>query len=427
MFAARGVATVVFEQNARPYGKIEDGLPRWHDKLRRKEYEAINANLDRAGIQFVPQTKIGRDVDFAELVRGWGFSAVVLAHGAWRDRPLPVEGADDFVGRGLIYQNPFIYWFNHFTEKGYDGPQYEVKDGGIVVGGGLASIDVLKVLQIETTRRALAARGIEEDALHIEHEGIPALLARHQLTWASLGIKPATLLYRRRIEDMPLAEMPEGADLVKQQKAESVRRRILEKAMQKYAFEVCAQRVPIGLLIEDGRLVGLRCQQTRVEDGRAVPIDGQLEEVRGPFVISSIGSIPEPIKGIPDDGALYVYADRTVGRLDGYENVFSVGNVITGKGNINASRRHSIEVSEKLIGSYLGLDGGAHHDEAELWQDTVNEVSDETDKIAAMIDSMPAAPSVSATLAKVRARQRAVGYEGSFRHWIQKVTPADLA
>ena len=48
----------------------------------------------------MPLTKIGRDVDFADLATSWGFSAVVLAHGAWRDRPLPVEGADDFVGRG---------------------------------------------------------------------------------------------------------------------------------------------------------------------------------------------------------------------------------------------------------------------------------------------------------------------------------------
>ena len=36
----------------------------------------------------------------------WGFSAVVLACGAWRDRPLPVEGADAFVGRGLDLPEP---------------------------------------------------------------------------------------------------------------------------------------------------------------------------------------------------------------------------------------------------------------------------------------------------------------------------------
>jgi flavin-dependent dehydrogenase len=29
----RGVPCVVVEQNDRPYGKVEDGLPRWHEKL----------------------------------------------------------------------------------------------------------------------------------------------------------------------------------------------------------------------------------------------------------------------------------------------------------------------------------------------------------------------------------------------------------
>ena len=35
--ANRGFRVVVFDQNTLPYGKIEDGLPKWHDKLRDKE------------------------------------------------------------------------------------------------------------------------------------------------------------------------------------------------------------------------------------------------------------------------------------------------------------------------------------------------------------------------------------------------------
>ena len=57
MLADRGVIAVVFEQNQRPYGKIEDGLPRWHEALREKEYETIDAKLSRPGIQFIPNTK----------------------------------------------------------------------------------------------------------------------------------------------------------------------------------------------------------------------------------------------------------------------------------------------------------------------------------------------------------------------------------
>src|SRR5574337_1179424 len=202
LLADRGAIVVVFEQNVRPYGKIEDGLPRWHVKLREKEYETVNQKLDRPEVYFVPSTTIGRDIDFHDLTSAWGFTAVILAVGAWRDRPLPIPGADQYVGLGLVYQNPFIYWFNHFFEKNYDGPRYHPEDGAIVVGGGLASIDVIKVLQIETVRRALEQRGIHVDMLQLEHAGVAATLAEHGLTWEALGLKGATLYYRRRIEDM---------------------------------------------------------------------------------------------------------------------------------------------------------------------------------------------------------------------------------
>ena len=76
-FAERGALAIVFEQNDRPYGKIEDGLPRWHVKLREKEYARIDQNLDTAGVLFVPQTRLGKDLSFSELTGEMGLTAVV--------------------------------------------------------------------------------------------------------------------------------------------------------------------------------------------------------------------------------------------------------------------------------------------------------------------------------------------------------------
>ena len=56
--AEKNTEVVVFEQNPRPYGKIEDGLPRWHLALREKEYRAIRARLSQGGVHFVPNTRI---------------------------------------------------------------------------------------------------------------------------------------------------------------------------------------------------------------------------------------------------------------------------------------------------------------------------------------------------------------------------------
>src|SRR3989304_221214 len=88
ILADHGIRVAVIEQNPRPYGKIEDGLPRWHVEQRKQEYGRIDARLKKPNIVFVPSTKMGRDIGFRELAEEWGFSAVILANGAWRDREI---------------------------------------------------------------------------------------------------------------------------------------------------------------------------------------------------------------------------------------------------------------------------------------------------------------------------------------------------
>ena len=160
ILADNGIHVVVIEQNKKPYGKIEDGLPRWHLEQRKQEYSRIDARLRKPGVFFLPSTRLGRDLDFHDLGDNWGLSAVILANGAWKDRELGIPGAEEFVDKGLVYQNPFIYWYNHKNEEDYTGPHYQAPDEALVVGGGLASIDVAKILQLENYERVLRARGV---------------------------------------------------------------------------------------------------------------------------------------------------------------------------------------------------------------------------------------------------------------------------
>jgi ferredoxin--NADP+ reductase len=424
--ADRGAQVAVFEQNPRPYGKIEDGLPRWHVHLRKKEYETIGAKLSKGGVHFVPNTCIGTDIDFAELTEKWGFSAVVLANGAWRDRALPIDGADDFVGKGLVYQNPFVIWFNHAGEAAYDGPTFDVPDGAMVVGGGLASIDVAKIFMLETARAKLALRGIEVGVVELEVKGIPKILAGHDLTFDDLELEGCTIFYRRDVEDMPLSEIPEGATPEREAKVRAGRRKILDKATRKFGFKLEPLCAPDGLITEGDRLVGLRFRRTKIENGRVVLQDETFER-RGSCVISSIGSIPAPIDGIAMKGELFDFADWDIGRIDGYPTVFSVGNVVTGKGNIVASRKHAAHVSEIAIEKFLGLDENREGEEA-LHEAASQNARAEADAIAEQLDRQPlaSADAVAAVLERVRARQAEVGYPDDYAEWIAKVTPPDL-
>jgi ferredoxin--NADP+ reductase len=420
--ADRGVSVFVFEQNRRPYGKIEDGLPRWHEALRKKEYESIDEKLSKPGVSFIPNTKIGEEIGFKELVNDWGFSAVVLANGAWRDRALPIEGANEFVGKGLVYQNAFVIAFNHAKRGDLTDASYTVHDGAMIVGGGLASIDVAKIHTLELTIQALADRGIETDILELEVKGIPKTLARHGLEWADLGLEGATIYYRRRIEDMPLMSAPEGADEARIKKVEAGRRRMVEKATDKYRFEIVPLSAPDALIVEDDRLVGLRFRRTQIENGRVVMQD-ETFDVRAPAIISSIGSIPEPIEGIDMRGELFDFKDWNIGKLEGYPTVFSVGNVVTGKGNIVASRKHATQVSKEAIEAYLGIaDETVDRAESAGARTELNAATETADQIAETLKSAQPlnAEQARALLEKTSARQREVGFQ-DYKSWKEQV------
>src|SRR5260221_1444586 len=360
ILADHGIQGVVIEQNKRPYGKIEDGLPRWHLEQRKQEYSRIDARLRKPGVFFLPCTKVGRDLDFQDLCDNWGFSVVILANGAWRDRELGILGAQEFIGKGLVYQNPFIYWYNHKNDERYTGPRYQAPDEALVVGGGLASIDVVKILQLENYERALRARGVQTDVYELEKKGIPAVGKLHGIAPEDLGVKGCLLIYRRRAQDMPLAQTPENATPDQVAKTEATRLKMLRLAHEKYLFRVQDRRVPTGLLEENGRLVGLKVAETKVEGRKAEPVAGSEYKLRAPMVISSIGSVPEEIPGVSMKGEYYDFDDETLPRYVGSDHVFGVGNVVTGQGNIRASLVHSQEVSTKLIESYIGVaDGGS--------------------------------------------------------------------
>lgn len=425
ILAARGAIVVVFEQNARPYGKIEDGLPRWHVKQRHDEYEEINRRLDHPNIAYVPLTRMGRDLDFDRLRIEWGLSAIVLAHGAWRDRPFPVEGADRFIDRGLVYQNRLIYWFNHYNEKSYDGPTYRLTPGAIVVGGGLASIDVVKVLQIETARAAMAARGIKEDMVRLEREGLDPVLKSHQLDFATLGVAPCKLYYRRRVLDMPLSDISPDAPPKRQEAMRQARVKILEKAMRKFRFEFQELRAPSGLIVEHDAVVGVKFSATEIEDSHVRIVESDVEAPRAELTVSSIGSIPEPIPGITQKGETYTYADQKTGLLmDGPTIVFACGNVLTGKGNIKDSLESGTEVGTRVAEAYLGLSD----EEIPIADGARKDAADEAAVISTILAARPrlAPEAVASLMRRVEDRQREVGYEGNYRAWIAKVTPPDL-
>src|SRR6266404_8674705 len=111
---------------------------------------------------------------------------------------------------------------------------------------------------------------------------------------------------------MPLAQPPEMSTSEQIAKTEAIRQKMLRLAQEKYLFRVQDRTIPTGLLVEDGRLVGLKAAETKVEGRKVEPLAGSEYELRAPMVISSIGSVPEKIPGVSMKGEYYDFDDETL-------------------------------------------------------------------------------------------------------------------
>ena len=90
---------------------------------------------------------------------------------------------------------------------------------------------------------------------------------------------------------------------------------------------------------------GIEVIENDIINGKLIAKENSNKILKGNTFISSIGSLPEPIQGIPMDGSTYNIIDEDSGKFDELDKVHGMGNAITGKGNIKASR-----VSAKNVG-----------------------------------------------------------------------------
>jgi NADPH-dependent glutamate synthase beta subunit-like oxidoreductase len=423
--AERGIYSAVFEQNALPYGKLETGLPKWHINLRNSQEAKIDKKLSHPLVTYVPSIKIGQDLDFDDIAYNWGFSAILLATGAWRDRPLPITGIDNYINKGFYYQNPFVAWYNLSHDPNYQGMSYQIYDRTIVIGGGLASLDVMKILSIETARQALKERGHDVDSLKFEKRGVFDVLADYGLTVGDLNLEGCTLFYRKRLIDMPLNSLPEDRDPDKTEKAIQVRQKIMDNFLKKYFFKFQECYTPLNKIVYKDQLAGIEFQKTEIVDGHLVHVENSNHEVRGPVVISAIGSLPEPITGIPFNGGVFKIKDTDSGQLEGYDHVFVLGNAVTGRGNIKESQSDGRRVSEKIMDEFL-----AWHEEdyQEIFNRAINNADEKIESIESKLrdKKVLSKQKIETLMERIDTLHRKVNYHGDYDAWINHHLPTRL-
>jgi ferredoxin--NADP+ reductase len=431
LLAEKGYRVAVFDQKMLPYGKIEDGLPNWHSALRDKEEAAINKRLSNEGVRFIPGFTLGKDGTIEELLNVWGFSAVIVAIGAWHDRKIAVDGIEKYYNNGIVKQNDLVYWFNHKHEPDYSGPKYNIVNNTAIVGGGLASLDMVKIAMIELVQEALAkGKGIKAEMFTLEKKGIAKQLEQYETSLEELGVTPCTLYYRRDAEDMPLyprkKDTSEGIE-----QARRVSKKLLDNYMAKYMFKFEGRSIPKAIIEQNGKFKGMTFQRIDIQDGRLIELEGDTYNVETDLLISSIGSLPKDTPSLPIKGN-YLKTHGEFGvRVEGFTNVFAVGNVVTGRGNILESRKHGREITDMIIDEHLEPLSQADpmtEQYKDLFRDIEGDVKQKINSIEATIAEAEfhSDEEINFIVNKTKELQERVGYNGDYMAWVEQNKPIRL-
>jgi len=431
LLAEAGYRAVVFDQKPLAYGKIEDGLPNWHIGLRDKEEAAIDKRLGHENVRFVPGFTLGKDAKIEELLNDWGFSAVIVAIGAWHDRKIPVEGIEKFYNKGVVKQNDLVYWFNHKHEPNYAGPIFSLENNTAIVGGGLASLDMVKIIMIELVKDALKKiKGIDVDIFKLEKKGIAAVLKEHDTTLDALDVTPCTLFYRRDAEDMPLYprknSTPEGIT-----QARKVSKKLLNNYMEKFLFKFEGRSVPKSIIEENGKFKGMIFQRVDIKDDKLVDAERETIRFETDLLVSSIGSLPKETASLPIAGNVLKTYGEYGSQVEGFDNVFAVGNVVTGRGNILESRKHGRQITDNIIDEHLepiGNRDAMTEQYKELFRGIESDVAMKMKPInASLAEVKPhSSEDIDSILKRTKELQERAGYNGDYNAWVKKNRPVRL-
>jgi glutamate synthase (NADPH/NADH) small chain len=277
-----GHSVTLYDSKPAPGGLLTYGIPNF--KLPKEVVFERSQDLERAGVEFVPNTYIGKDKTIDELFAS-GFEAVFVGVGVGIDAKMEVPGEDL---PGVMKATEFLIRCSLDEEELL--PQElrgrpDVGEKVAVIGGGDTASDCLR-------------------------------------SAVRLGAREVTCLYRRTEKEMP------GG------------RHDRELAMEEGAhYEFLTQPVRF-IAGETGRLEEIEC--IRMELGepdksgrrRPVPIEGSNFHVEADTAVLALGYWPDPILGetTPDletrDWGLIV-ADRNTG-ITSRPGVFAGGDAVTG-------------------------------------------------------------------------------------------------
>jgi ferredoxin--NADP+ reductase len=335
-----------------PYGLIRFGVAPDHQSLKAvsKRYDKV---AESAGVDFIGNVTVGRDVSVAELLQL--YDAVILALGAPHDRKLGIPGEDL---PGVVGSAAFVGWYNGHPDFADLDPPLKGTHAA-VIGNGNVALDCARILS--KTRAEFDGSDIVGHALDaLDQSAIRTvtILGRrgpHQIAMTpkelgELGHLDAASPLVDRADFPPL----EADDTLEpgHRKSITILRGFADTPPdpakpKRMVFDFFARPVRIE---GNGKAERIIVERTELDDKGAARGTGETYEVPASLVISAIGYSTPPLEGVAYDergGKFLNEGGRIADRL------YAVGWARRGPtGTIGTNRPDGYEVAD-LIASAM--------------------------------------------------------------------------
>ena len=347
--ARRGHAVTVLEQWQEPGGPLRHGIPNF--KLARAILDQKLRHLTLLGVDFVCDTRVGRDVTVDELLRD--HDAVYLGTGAGVDAPLNLPGEREL--RGIVSATDFLVRANASAKKLLPAPSPNPSPAS-------GSTDLISP---SPHRKGGRGEGVDNTTV-----GPPAQGPQVVVIGGSDAAMDALRAALRLGASSVTCVFAGGADQLHGRREEHQHAR--EEGV---TFRFGA--APVEFVGDgSGRVTGVRCrrlgwsEEERQGRGRAFGMAGAEFTLPADLVVVAVGYIPDSLPadatpGLDTNEEARLHVDPKTGRTS-RSGVFAGGDGVHGPDLVVTAMAAGRRTAAAIDAYLRGLDAGSNHAPAGL-------------------------------------------------------------
>jgi len=327
-----------------PYGLIRFGVAPDHQSLKAvsKRYDKV---AESAGVDFIGNVMIGRDVSVAELLDL--YDSVILATGAPHDRKLGIPGEEL---PGVVGSAEFVGWYNgHPDFADLDPPLHGTH--AAVIGNGNVALDCARILS--KTRHEFEGSDIVGHALEaLDKSAIRTVTILGRRGPHQIAMTPKELGELGHLE----AAVPvvDPADFPPVQADEPLEPGLRKSVTLLRGFADLPQEKPKRMVFDffakpvaiegDGKVERIVVEITTLDESGGARGTGDTYQIPASLVITAIGYSTSPIPDVQYGGGNFV---NESGRIA--DRLYAVGWARRGpSGTIGTNRADGYEVADQI-------------------------------------------------------------------------------